>query len=272
MNKQHITNFSWGLRCFPEIVNAVKVPFEANGFIQNYCSHSHHALHLYDYHGKMLLDGHEYEITPGTMSISPQYINSRYDLPNPGYHYCIHFRPGLATESNSVDFPLVFSLGEHHQEAVMRFMEIIGMVMYSRAEIVNQSRISLKFQDLLLWMHSVVRTGASEKDSGNPAVARVVELIEERLTEKLSVPKLAQEAKISQNYLAMLFRKEFEMTIPHYILERRIEYAKTLLSISDMKVKEIADQSGLPDPQYFNKQFRRLVGISPTEFRKVITD
>lgn len=271
--KKEITNsFIWPLKCFSEIDNAGKFPFEDQDFSKNYCSVNHHAIHLYNYSGKIRLAEREYEIVPGMMSITPQFSNAQYHLASPGHHYCIHFRVGLSVDKEIFTLPLVFSSGHYHQEAILRIMEIAGMLMYARADATEQARIGLEFQNLMLWLSGIVKHQTDDARVENPGVTRAVAIIERGLTAKLSVPKIAKEAKISQNYLALLFRKQFGMTIPHYILERRLEYAKTLLSISDMKIKEIADQSGIADPQYFNKQFRRIVGISPSEYRRVLNN
>ena len=83
----------------------------------------------------------------------------------------------------------------------------------------------------------------------------------------LTVPSIAREVGLSQNYLARFFRKRYGMTIPRYLLVRRIDLARHLLLTSDDLVKQIAGRVGLPDPQYFNKQFRRLTGSNPSDFR-----
>lgn len=267
-----IEKFNWPLKCFPEVDNAGKFPFDDRNFAKNYCSVHHHALHLYEYSGRMQLDDREYEIYPGTMTVSPQFSNTRYHLEASGYHYCIHFRKGFSEEETCFSLPLIFSLGNYHQEAELRFLEIAGMLMYAKTGAKEQAKISLALQQFLLWLSTSITDKNDSRMETNKSVASAVDIIEKNLTDKLSVPEIAAEAKLSQNYLALLFKRQFGMTIPHYILIRRIEYAKTLLQISDMKIKEIADKSGLPDSQYFNKQFRRIVGISPSEYRKVITN
>ena len=36
-----------------------------------------------------------------------------------------------------------------------------------------------------------------------------------------------------------------------------------------MQIKEVAERAGIPDPHYFNKQFKRIVGIPPTEYQRI---
>ena len=72
---------------------------------------------------------------------------------------------------------------------------------------------------------------------------------------------------MTQNYLARMFRKRFGMTIPRYLLNRRIDYARHLLTTTNIPIHRVAARVGLPDPQHFNKQFRKLVGTSPSHAR-----
>ena len=64
------------------------------------------------------------------------------------------------------------------------------------------------------------------------AVRTLVEIVETRLKEPLSVPNLAEEAGLSQNYLAQAFRHRYGLTMPNFILRRRVELACYLLTVS----------------------------------------
>ncbi|MNZ52774.1 HTH-type transcriptional activator RhaR [compost metagenome] len=60
------------------------------------------------------------------------------------------------------------------------------------------------------------------------------------------------------------------MTITDYLIETRIKKAKYLLKESaEMKIHEIGCEVGYPDPAYFNKLFKRMVGITPNEYKKI---
>ncbi|MNJ73442.1 HTH-type transcriptional activator RhaR [compost metagenome] len=60
------------------------------------------------------------------------------------------------------------------------------------------------------------------------------------------------------------------MTITDYLIEVRIKNAKKLLKTSsDMKIHEIGCEVGYPDPAYFNKLFKRIVGITPNEYKRI---
>ena len=100
------------------------------------------------------------------------------------------------------------------------------------------------------------------------AMLTLLELIDLRLKEVLAIPELAEASGLSQNYLARAFRRRYGMPVPHFILLRRVELARHLLTTSELTVKQVAHEVGLPDVQHFNKQFRRLAGMSPSAYRQ----
>jgi len=68
--------------------------------------------------------------------------------------------------------------------------------------------------------------------------------------------------------LSQKFKKQYNITISQYILHKRIDKAKTLLTATTMTIYEIGESVGIGDTQYFNKQFRKVSGISPSLYRK----
>lgn len=59
------------------------------------------------------------------------------------------------------------------------------------------------------------------------------------------------------------------MTIEHYAILHRVEYAKELLSYSQQSVSEIAYQLGYSSPSHLTSQFKQQTGMSPKEFREM---
>ncbi|MNP47625.1 HTH-type transcriptional regulator YesS [compost metagenome] len=75
---------------------------------------------------------------------------------------------------------------------------------------------------------------------------------------------------LTPSYLSKLFKQETGLTLTEYITEIRIRKAKQLLRSSPgMKVHKIGAEVGYPDPAYFNKLFKRMVGVTPNEYKKI---
>jgi two-component system response regulator YesN len=96
---------------------------------------------------------------------------------------------------------------------------------------------------------------------------KAVEWIDGNFQHPVNIGELAATSGLSRNFFALRFREKFGMTLSRYLLQRRIEMAKYLLLSTNRTIKEIAFECCIPDPHYFNKQFRRICGVSPSLYR-----
>jgi AraC family transcriptional regulator len=98
-------------------------------------------------------------------------------------------------------------------------------------------------------------------------VRRLKDYIEDNLAEELSIAQLAALVPISQFH----FAREFKAAIgepPHrYVMTRRIERAKVLLSATRLSIAEVAYQVGFSNQSHFIAQFRKTLGMTPKQFR-----
>jgi len=78
---------------------------------------------------------------------------------------------------------------------------------------------------------------------------------------------LAERANVSAGTLSKNFKKAYATTFGNYLLHRRIDKAKSLLAATPLTIFEVGSAVGIPDPQYFNKQFRKITGTSPSRYR-----
>ncbi|MCD8301262.1 MAG: AraC family transcriptional regulator [Clostridiales bacterium] len=92
--------------------------------------------------------------------------------------------------------------------------------------------------------------------------------VDEHLTEDLSVQSVAEYFEISSTYLSRLFKRVVGTSMRQYIIRRRIGEAQTLLLVSDLPVKKVAEQVGYDNLSHFVKMFTKNVGISPLRYRK----
>ncbi|GIO14871.1 DNA-binding response regulator [Cohnella xylanilytica] len=105
------------------------------------------------------------------------------------------------------------------------------------------------------------------KDARSPVVLQVLSEIQEHYADDLSLKALGARFHIHPVYLGQLFQKEIGESFTEHINKYRIEQAKRLLKTSALKVHDIARQVGYWETGYFYKQFKKFVGISPTEFK-----
>jgi two-component system response regulator YesN len=107
-------------------------------------------------------------------------------------------------------------------------------------------------------------------DVRSPIVQQVLKYIHQSYAEELSLKMLGAHYHIHPVYLGQLFHKEINETFTEYINRYRIEKAKELLKTSNLKVHVIANEVGYSELGYFYKQFKKYVGISPTDYRGLL--
>jgi AraC family transcriptional regulator len=124
----------------------------------------------------------------------------------------------------------------------------------------------------LLRYHSS-RTGSL---AANDAVAKtsharmnhVRDLIESSLGEELALARLAAEAGISTHAFSAAFNKAFDIPPYRYVVQRRIERAKSLLRHSDLPISRIAYETGFASQSHLATAFKRAVGQTPGIYRR----
>ncbi len=231
-----------------------------------------HAIHLYEYACRMRWCGREESILPGDLTLSPSTTDSQYHLPEDGRHWCIHFHPRpLGNEPFRV--PIFLRLGPAADPTAERFAHISRLHEQGKAVgpggRIAQHAASAAFQELLLELalRHLEAPRPQPARRSEQAAERVAALLAERFPEMLSIPQLCAEVGASQNHLAATFRRRYGVTMPRFLLQRRIDRAGFLLTTTDLPVGAVAAAVGLPDSHHFTKQFRRLTGRTPSAAR-----
>ncbi len=96
----------------------------------------------------------------------------------------------------------------------------------------------------------------------------IIDYIELHYRDKsFSLETLSQHFENSVTYIAHLFKKETHMTIIEYLTKIRIREAKKMLKTTTWKVYEVSEMVGYGSSQYFGKVFKKVVGMTPVEYR-----
>ena len=96
---------------------------------------------------------------------------------------------------------------------------------------------------------------------------RVLEYIRANIGKDLKLSALAEIANMSPHYFSELFKQSTGLSPHRYVLRAKIERAKEYLRDLRVNVFEASVLTGFADQSYFTKVFRRVVGVTPTEFR-----
>lgn len=102
------------------------------------------------------------------------------------------------------------------------------------------------------------------------AVAAALHRFEQRLSEPLSPAELASWSGLPPARFARLIKRFFGLTPSQYITQARIAAASSLLRETDRTVAEIAAACGFADHSSFTRAFRKVAGVSPTQYRESV--
>ncbi|MBW5444814.1 response regulator [Cohnella sp. CFH 77786] len=100
------------------------------------------------------------------------------------------------------------------------------------------------------------------------AVEAVKRYIDRHYAEKITLQELADEAMVSRNYIAILFKKATGHTIWNYLVSIRMSKARELLLQTHKKVYEIAGDVGYDNSVHFSQLFKEHFGLAPAEYKK----
>lgn len=101
----------------------------------------------------------------------------------------------------------------------------------------------------------------------NKALEPALKYIEGNYGEQVLLEDVANVSNLSPYYFSKLFKKEMGINFTTYVTKYKIEKAKLMLRNTDMPIVNIASELGYYECGYFTKVFKKIEGITPTEYR-----
>lgn len=234
------------------------------------------AIHLFEYHGRIVVDSREIEIQAGDLTCIQHGSVYGIESPHPGKHWCVHYyddpsdsgptleltqhqRLGVSAVLFREQFQLISSLhngsllkpdnSPSNLEARFRLKAMLLSLINRKEHFANGKRgaTSVNWDDLLHW-------------------------IDQHLGSPITLESISKLANISSATFSRKFKETHGAPLQQFITHRRINKAKSLLETTTMTIFETGAAVGITDPQYYNKQFRRVAGMSPTRYRELFRE
>lgn len=101
----------------------------------------------------------------------------------------------------------------------------------------------------------------------SPVVQQIVNIVNKRYYEDLSLKTLANQYNINSSYLGQIFNKEVGCSFSDYLNKTKNLKAKELILETNMKINDIAKEVGYMDSSYFYRKFKKFFGVSPSTLR-----
>ena len=231
------------------------------------------ALHLYDYSARIRIHSKELTIRPGDITCIQSGTVYSIASEAPGKHWCIHYHDTAEQGGHSLTLPGHLHLGVNslfYREQIQHISRLHGSPESAdgdSAPLKLEARFRLKA--LLLALHNQTAAGpAGRRSRGDFSWEHLLGWVDENLDQPITIPMLAERAKRSPGTIARKFKEAHRTTLTQYLLLRRIDRAKSLLATTTLTIFEVGSAVGIPDAQYFNKQFRKCTGVSPSRYRE----
>ncbi|MFC7679097.1 response regulator [Paenibacillus sp. GCM10028914] len=108
---------------------------------------------------------------------------------------------------------------------------------------------------------------ASREKITHPEVNKIIDYIEQNYDQDITLKSLARYVMMGENYVSALFKKKTGDTLIHYLHRTRVEKAIEFLTTTDLPINRICQNVGFMNDNYFIKIFKRMTGMTPSQYR-----
>lgn len=148
--------------------------------------------------------------------------------------------------------------------------EIFNITEDGKGELYQNVRINARLCYLLSFY---IQNFPSKNDEFNRYVLTATKYIELNFrNSSFTATDVSNYLKLDRSYLYKLFKSEMGMSVHDYINKLRISRAASLLSTSNLTIKNIANESGFSDQMYFSRLFKKKKNLTPSQYRLYFKD
>ncbi|MDB5084420.1 MAG: AraC family transcriptional regulator [Bacilli bacterium] len=133
----------------------------------------------------------------------------------------------------------------------------------------------LKYQSILYRLLGELIDSSAADTKPGPAfnykesyVRKAIEFFEMNYSQKISISEVADLIRVDRKYLATLFKRTLGLSPQVFLLRLRMNKACELMANGELTIADISRSIGYNDPLLFSKMFKRVVGISPRQYRE----
>jgi AraC family transcriptional regulator len=233
-------------------------------------SHSHELAHfcfVLEGHYTETLGGKTEERTPSTLIFYPPDTVHAEGHHNKGRHFLIELEPWRANSIRDygafMNGPAALHLAAPGWLAARIYREFSAMD--------ELSMLALEGMALELMVETLRGGGGKSAERSAPKwLDQARQILDDSFSNPPSLENLATAVSVHPVHLARVFRRFQQCTIGEYVRGLRIDHARHKMLTSDEPLVEIALSSGFADHTHFSRSFKRVTGMTPTAFRKVI--
>ncbi|WP_248923890.1 response regulator transcription factor [Paenibacillus hamazuiensis] len=139
-------------------------------------------------------------------------------------------------------------------------------------DIASSIKKMTSYAELGDWLQQQLLEYLNKLGTNNLDARELVQMLMHQVKHSFEAPdslqQFAKEHHVSAGYLSRMFKTELGIHFSDYLLEIRMERARSLLDIGTLSLAEVSRRVGYDDPKYFSQLFKKTYGITPSEYGK----
>ncbi|WP_282938302.1 AraC family transcriptional regulator [Paenibacillus sp. RC67] len=231
--------------------------------------------HIQSGFGTYTCQGVTYPLGPGdSFLIEPgKLISYKADDVDPWYYRWIAFEGVLAERilkqiSLSSQQPIVHTGRKRSIGVLYHQVQTVFQTRISQANLRASGYLHLLLAEYAEALQPEQKSSPQLTSSSEQIVQQALQYLSTQYAEPITIELMAETLGYNRAYLSTLFKKHTGLTPVTFLLQLRTDKARLLLrERQELTVEQIASSVGFQDPLYFSKQFKRLYGMSPTDYR-----
>jgi AraC-like DNA-binding protein len=232
----------------------------------------HILIYCYEGKGKVKIKKKEYAIQPGDFFIIPAKLGHVYeaDQKNPWTIYWTHFKGGI---SNSIVLQLEKQFAGykgflHYNESTINLFH----EMYNQLER-GYGSDNLMYANMCLWHFLTTfifnnKYDPSGKLRYKDATDIAIDFLSSKIDSVLTLEEIANSVNLSSSHFSYLFKNKTGFSPIEYFNHLKVQKACQYLLFTNLRIKEIALELGIDDRYYFSRMFKKIMGLSPDDYRE----
>lgn len=137
---------------------------------------------------------------------------------------------------------------------------------YESQEVYYREKASSLFKTVLI---TIAKTKMVSNNRAGRTALQLIRYLQEHYNENLTSEMIAEQFNYHAYHINRLMRNATGTTVHKYLINYRITAAKNLLTCTELSVQEIAFKVGFESTAYFSNSFKKMIGCSPNEFRRL---
>ncbi len=259
---------------------------------KNICSPFTRLYYITEGVAEITLPSGTYQLTPNHLYLIPPFVLHSYSCNSHFVHYYLHIYEDIQFESSiqeEWEFPIEIPADNSDLMLIKRLCELNPTMKLAESDPATYDNKSTLIQNILKnkqrdfatkieskgityqLISRFMRKAKIKTKTEDTRIEKSLSFIQKNIYKPIKIEQLSQLSCVSKDHFIRLFKKEMKSTPLQYINLKKIEKAQLILITQDTPIKNIAYMLGYEDYSYFIRIFKRMVGITPQEYKRCTT-